>query len=481
MPPVMRPGEKAENAPAETLEARRALGDASLGLDLEPVSLGDRAGGLLSALQRTGTDDAYVRIREMVGSSLSFSSSLLRQVIAGQTAVDHTLRVLDLAMAHQMDRRHAWKVNGGRGPLSPSYRLLLVPDIVLFGATGYTGRLTARALQKRGAKFILAGRNSTKLESLAKETDATDVAVCSVGDVDGLTRALTGARVLVTCVGPFVELGSTAVEAALRAGVHYVDSTGEGQFVGRLIAEKDRLARAAGIAMAPAFGFDEVPADTTATLASEGLEKADVTLTYALPGTGTRGTVKSAFGIMLGEGPWIENGRVRTIRAGEEMRWAPMPPPLGPRSSVSFPFAEGHLGPLHLDLNSFRLFMTAKRGRRIGMRFALPALRAARATPLRGALDRMVERAPEGPSDTQRPKQRWTILAEARARNGWRNVALMGTDPYGLTGELLATAALEMCADGYDQKGVISPVQAVGIDKARKELESHGTTVQVWE
>jgi short subunit dehydrogenase-like uncharacterized protein len=125
--------------------------------------------------------------------------------------------------------------------------------------------------------------------------------------------------------------------------------------------------------------------------------------------------------------------------------------------------------------------MMAKRRRRIGMRFGLPVLRAARSTPARGLLEKMVERAPEGPSEEMRPRQRWTLLAEARSPDGWRNVALMGTDPYGLTGELLATAAVHMSGDTYDQTGVVSPVQAVGLDVARDELTSHGTTVQVWD
>ena len=356
-----------------------------------------------------------------------------------------------------------------------------MPDIVLFGATGYTGRLTAEALQKRQAKFLICGRDPRKLDALAQKTDATDIAVAEVGDVNSLTKAIEGARVLITCVGPFVDLGWTAVEAALRAGVHYVDSTGEGTFIGQLIAEKDRLAKAGGIAMAPAFGFDEVPADVTATLAAEGLEKPDVTLTYAMPSTGSRGTVKSALGIMLSEGPWIENGETKLIRAGKEMRWAPMPPPLGPRSSVAFPFAEGHLGPLHLDMNSFRLFMMASRGRRNSMRVGLPLMRAARATPARKLLDRMVERAPEGPEESLRSRQKWTILGEARAQNGWRNVALTGTDPYGLTAELLATAALHMASDGYDKSGVLSPVGAVGLDVARDALTSYGANIQTWE
>ena len=356
-----------------------------------------------------------------------------------------------------------------------------MPDIVLFGATGYTGRLTAEALQKRHAKFICVGRDPRKLEALAEKTGAADIAVASVGDVDALTRTLSGARVLVTCVGPFVELGWTAVEAALRAGVHYVDSTGEGEFIGKLIAEKDRLARSAGIAMAPAFGFDEVPADVTATLAAEGLERPDVTLTYAMPSTGSRGTLRSALGIMVSEGPWIEAGKTRMIRAGQETRWAPMPHPLGPRHTVSFPFAEGHLGPRHLDLESFRLFMMSSRGRRNSMRLGLPLIRATRSTPLRRGLDRLVGRAPEGPDASHRPHQKWTILGEARSRDGWRNVALTGTDPYGLTGELLARAAVEMAVDGYEQSGILSPVQAVGLDVAREELTSHGTNIQVWE
>lgn len=354
-------------------------------------------------------------------------------------------------------------------------------DIVLFGATGYTGRLTADVLGRRKADFVVCGRDPRKLEALAEKTDAADIAVASVGDIDALANALKGARVLITCVGPFVDLGWTAVEAALRAGVHYVDSTGEGTFIGRLIAEKDRLARTAGIAMAPAFGFDEVPADVTATLATEGLNRPEVTLTYAMPSSGSRGTVRSALGIMHSEGPWIENGERRMIRAGQESRWAPMPPPLGPRVSVSFPFAEGHLGPLHLDMNSFRLFMMASRGRKNSMKFGLPVMRAMRATPLRAIFDKAVDRAPEGPEDTQRARQKWTLLGEARSKDGWRNVAIMGTDPYGLTAELLATAGETMAAEGYDKSGVVSPVQAVGLDVARDALTSYGANIQVWQ
>ena len=212
-----------------------------------------------------------------------------------------------------------------------------MPDILVFGATGYTGKLVAHALAERGASFVIAGRDQAKLEALAASTGDPEVRVASVGDVDGLVAALEDCRVLLTCVGPFSELGWTAVDAALRARVNYLDSTGESSFVGRLISECDARARSAGIAMAPALGFDEVPADVAATLAAEGLDRPGVVLTYALPSSGSNGTIKSALVNLVGSGPWIRGGRQVTISAGQHSRWSPMPPPLGPKPGDLLP------------------------------------------------------------------------------------------------------------------------------------------------
>src|SRR5918992_1523075 len=158
-----------------------------------------------------------------------------------------------------------------------------MPDVLLFGATGYTGRLTAGALARRGASFVVAGRNREKLEQLATSTGAADARVAEAGDVDALVHALRDVRVLITCVGPFMKMGDTAVEAALRAGVHYVDSTGEGPFIRRLIDERHDDAVRAGIAMAPAMGFDEVPGDVVSSLAVHGMDRPELALTYAVP------------------------------------------------------------------------------------------------------------------------------------------------------------------------------------------------------
>lgn len=354
-----------------------------------------------------------------------------------------------------------------------------MPDVLLFGATGYTGKLTASALAARGADFVVAGRNRDKLERIARETGASGVRVVEAGDVEGLTGALGDVKVLVTCVGPFMELGETAVEAALRAGVHYVDSTGEGPFVEKLIRERDEEALRAGIVIAPAMGFDEVPGDVATALATEGLDLPDVVLTYAFPSHASAGTLRSVVGIMASKGRWTVDGRTEWVRAGQETRWAPMPPPLGPQASVAFPLSICHLAPLHVKLNGFRTYSTAGTLQRIGMRAAMPAVSALLGyDPVRRMARKAISRLPEGPGDESRAAGKWTILAEATTEDGeWRNVVVTGTDVYGLTGHTLAAAAVTMAADDYSGKGVLAPVQAVGVDVLRRELESFGARI----
>ncbi len=357
-----------------------------------------------------------------------------------------------------------------------------MPDVLLFGATGYTGTLTAHALARRGTSFAIAGRDPVKLERLASETGATHVRVVNVGDTDALVAALNDVRALITCVGPFHELGATAVSAALRAGVHYVDSTGEIEFVQRLIELHAPAAREAGIVMAPAAGFDEVPADVALSLAVAGMTGSDAVITYAFPSAASAGTVRTILsGIGRSDASWISNGRPLKVRTGSRARWAPMPPPLGPKHSVALPVAEGVLAPLHLDLASLELYATAVSGQAALMKVGMPIARVALAAdPVRRLAERVLVRG-EGPDEASRRKDRWTILAEARSGGDWRNVALMGSDPYGLTGETLAAVATKLAREGHEGVGVMSPVQAVGLQELQKELIDFGVDFQTWE
>lgn len=351
-------------------------------------------------------------------------------------------------------------------------------QVLLFGATGYTGRKTARALARRGLATVLAGRSAAKLETLATEVDAEDIAVVSAGETAALARAASRARVLITCVGPFVELGQSAIDAALSAGVHYIDSTGEGAFVARLIA-RDKEARAAGVAVLPAFGFDEVPADVVASLACEGLERPALTLTYAMPRSGSRGTVRSALRILTEAAPFIDDGALRFVRMAERTRFSPLPEPLGLRRALSAPLAECHLAPLHLELSALGTYVTIGTPEYLAARLALPVLRAATSGPLRGLIDLGTAWLPEGPADAELRRGRFTVMAEAEDGSRRRFAWIQGADVYGLTAELLALGGALAAAGELRDSGVLAPVQAVGLETLTRALEEQGCDIVI--
>jgi short subunit dehydrogenase-like uncharacterized protein len=357
-----------------------------------------------------------------------------------------------------------------------------VLDVLLFGATGHTGRLVAAALGRRRARFAVAGRDRSRLEAVARQTGAQDVAVVQAGEVERLADAAEAAQVLLTCVGPFTELGSTAVDAALAARAHYVDSTGEASFVARLRARWSEPARAARLTLAPAMGFDEVAADVAATLAVEGMTRADLTLTYALPSHASDGSVRSAVDVLTAHGSWLREGARVPVVTGQVRRWAPMPPPLGPRPSFSAYMAEAELAPLHLDVTGVATFLTTSPLRSRGLGPALWALRKAAGSPSgRHLLERLLRAAAPRPGGERARRARWTVLAEASSNGPRRAVVLSGKDVYRLSAELLATGALELANMEQGSGGVKAPVQAIGLAALRRELEAQGTTIAIYE
>lgn len=353
-------------------------------------------------------------------------------------------------------------------------------QVLLFGATGYTGRKTARALARRKVTTVLAGRDAAKLEALAAEVGAQDIAVVSAGETQALARAASRARALITCVGPFIELGQSAIDAALSAGVHYIDSTGESAFVARLIARADEVC-AAGVAALPAFGFDEVPADVVASLACEGLERPALALTYALPRTASRGTVRSALGILTQAAPFIDDGAVHPVGMAERTRFSPLPEPLGLRRAVSAPLAECHLAPLHLEVSALGTYVTIGTAEYLAARLGLPAIKALGSGRLRGLIDLGTAWLPEGPDDEQLKRARFTVMAEAADRSQRRFVWITGNDVYGLTAELLALGGQLAAAGQLQGTGVLAPVQAAGLQTLMGALKEQGCDITIKE
>ncbi|MFF8289762.1 saccharopine dehydrogenase family protein [Streptomyces sp. NPDC016309] len=144
-------------------------------------------------------------------------------------------------------------------------------DVVLFGATGFVGELTARYLAAHapaGCRWALAGRSRDKLEALrerlaAEDPRCADLPLLTADAADPASvRELAGsARVVATTVGPYVWYGEPLVAACAEAGTDYVDLTGEPEFVDLMYVRHDARARETGARIVHACGFDSVPHD----------------------------------------------------------------------------------------------------------------------------------------------------------------------------------------------------------------------------
>jgi short subunit dehydrogenase-like uncharacterized protein len=138
-------------------------------------------------------------------------------------------------------------------------------DIVLFGATGFTGSLTAEYLAQQapdGLRWALAGRNRAKLEALAERLGIEVPLVhADVGEDASLRSVAESARVVITTVGPYVKYGEPLVAACAAAGTDYVDLTGEPEFVDRMYVRHHAEAAKSGARIVHACGFDSIPHD----------------------------------------------------------------------------------------------------------------------------------------------------------------------------------------------------------------------------
>ncbi|WP_228808286.1 saccharopine dehydrogenase NADP-binding domain-containing protein [Nocardia otitidiscaviarum] len=249
-----------------------------------------------------------------------------------------------------------------------------MPKIVVFGATGYTGRLTAEALIAQGDSPVLAGRDAAALATLAAELGGAATAVADVADPASVTALLERGDVLVTTVGPFLRHGGPALAAALAAGAHYLDSTGEGPFV-RTVFDHDEQARAAGVALLTALGFDYVPGNLAAGLAlREAPSAVRVDVGYFMDGPATSGgTRASVAGMLFERGFALRDGNVVTEPAAAHLRDFDVAGK--PRTAVSIPGSEHFALPrTHPNLRSIDVFLglppVAAHGLRLGSRLA---------------------------------------------------------------------------------------------------------------
>src|SRR5215472_7622688 len=128
------------------------------------------------------------------------------------------------------------------------------PSFIIYGANGYTGSLIAERACERGLRPVIAGRNRDALEQLGARL-GLEARVFDLSDPDAVREGLRGARLVLHCAGPYSQTSRPMVDACLRAGVSYLDITGE-YAVLEAVLGRDAEAREARVVLLPAVGFD---------------------------------------------------------------------------------------------------------------------------------------------------------------------------------------------------------------------------------
>ncbi|HEX2075323.1 MAG TPA: NAD(P)H-binding protein [Geodermatophilus sp.] len=348
--------------------------------------------------------------------------------------------------------------------------------IVLFGATGYTGRRTAEALVNRGARPVLAGRDPARLGELAERLGGLETARGDVTDPASVRALLTGGDVLVTTVGPFLRLGEPAVRAAVDAGTVYLDSTGEPPFIRRIFDVHGPRAAATGAGLVPAFGLDYVPGTLAGALAlAEAGERAfRVDIGYTIDGASgqafSRGTLVSAVGVVLEPGFAFTGGRLVPEPAGRRL-WrfqaggrARRGLSVGGSEHLTLPGLAPTLQEVGVHLDWFGALAP------VAHRLAPLTALAGRVPGARQGAQRLAEavgrRVAAAPSEGTVARARTHTVAEVRDPAGElvSRVDLAGPEAYRLTAGLLAWGATTAAEHGLRGSGALGPVQAFGLE-----------------
>src|SRR4051812_21166706 len=372
-------------------------------------------------------------------------------------------------------------------------------DVVLFGATGFTGALTAEYLVENagGARLALAGRNRSKLEQLGLNLPLLKA---DVEDPDSLREMAEAARVVITTVGPYIKYGEPLVAACAEAGTDYVDLTGEPEFVDLMYVRHHEQAVKSGARIVHCCGFDSIPHDLGAYFTVKQLpEGLPIKLEgfVRAGGTFSGGTFESALTA-------FSRVRQMTSASSERKKLEPRPDGRRARGARGLPKRQSSLGAWALPMPTIDPQIVVRSARsldRYGPDFTYSHYAAVKQLPLALGLPvgmaglfavaqvpparnwLLSRRKPgEGPTKEQIAKGWFKVRFEGEA-DGTRVVTeVSGGDPgYGDTAKMLSEAALCLAQDDLPPSaGQVTTAVAMG-DALIERLNRAGIRFEVLE
>jgi len=334
--------------------------------------------------------------------------------------------------------------------------------LLIYGSTGYTGRLILAEALARGLRPMLAGRSADAVRVQA-ESFGLEWRAAQLDDPATLDAALAGATVVLHCAGPFAHTWRAMSDACLRNRAHYIDITGEiAVFEG--LVRRDGEAKAAGIMLLPGAGFDVVPSDCLAAhLARRVPDAVRLSLAFHSTGGASRGTLLSVVEGLGLPGAVRRGGRIVAV----PQAWRTRRIDFGDgtqRDATTIAWGDVSTAFHSTGIPDIEVYMSMRPAMRralVAARWLGPALRSG---VVRNALAARVRRGPPGPSESSRERGTSLLWGEAVAADGRRAEArLRAASGYSLTAQTAVHLAAKALA-GHAPPGFQTPSRAYGAD-----------------
>ena len=330
---------------------------------------------------------------------------------------------------------------------------------MIYGATGYTGKLVARTAKALGMNPILAARNEARLKSIAGQ-HGFDYRAFDLSDTKALDDALSLVDVVLHIAGPFSQTSKPMVDACLRTGTHYLDITGEID-VFEACAARDAAAKDAGITIMPGVGFDVVPSDCLAAHMKARMPDA-VELALSISGLGhmSRGTAKTGVE-SIGAGTRVRrDGQIVSLKVPPR---ADVDFGHGPRPSIALGW--GDVSTAYHSTGIPRITVYFESSPELEQMAALGGFKRWIASLgfMQRRLKAQVDKMPEGPTDVERRAGQGVLVGEAINAAGERVVSRLCPEGYTLTA-MTSLEIVRRTLAGDVRPGFQTPSLAFGAD-----------------
>jgi short subunit dehydrogenase-like uncharacterized protein len=332
---------------------------------------------------------------------------------------------------------------------------------MIYGASGYTGKLLAEEAVRQGHRPVLAGRSVSKLEPIARELGLEHVGI-DLHQTAALKHALSQVALVLHAAGPFSNTSAPMVNACLQTGTHYCDITGEIAVFEQTFA-KDNAARQRGIVLISGVGFDVVPTDSMARYVAEQVSRpTNLELAFAAITQASPGTTKTALEGMGGGGTVRRDGALvaHPVGAGvQNVRFIDRE-----RSVTPIPWGDIATAYRTTGIPNITTYMAIDDSGARLLRWFSPLIRGAlRSYAVRRIAQRLIERYVHGPDRQLRQTGRSYIWARATNEHGDVAEAWLETiEPYRFTAEAGVRSVERIL---YEQpRGALTPAQAFGAD-----------------